>query len=483
MKLRSPFTMVLAALVVAIGLLGGFVITTRATHAAASVSACAGDTGTKALTGSIGGAAYKIEVPASWNGTLFLYSHGYVFPGQPNPATDVGDPLTGAAMLSQGYALAGSSYSQQGWALQQAFHDQIALLNFFDSTCGHPNRTIAWGHSLGGIITAGLAQLFPQRFTAALPMCGVVAGGVGTWNQALDQSFAFDVLLAGNTLPLVNLDQLTPAQLNSDFDQAEGILAAAQNTPEGRARIALVAALGDTPGWFTSLSPEPSQTDFTSQEANQFDWESQVDFLFAYFGRAELEARAGGNPSWNVGVNYRIQLNLSADNSEVKALYAQAGLNLGQDLATLNQATRVAPKPSALQYLNQFITFDGDLDVPVLTMHTTGDGLVINQDEQSYAEAAREKGDAGMLRQVFVSRAGHCAFTPAETLAAVQTLIHRVNTGQWDNTTSPNTMNAEAAALGPSLNVFAVGTTLVPTASAFLQFEPTPFLRPFTDWL
>ena len=133
----------LAALVVAIGLLGGFVITTRATHAAASVSACAGDTGTKALTGSIGGAAYKIEVPASWNGTLFLYSHGYVFPGQPNPATDVGDPLTGAAMLSQGYALAGSSYSQQGWALQQAFHDQIALLNFFDSTCGHPNRTIA----------------------------------------------------------------------------------------------------------------------------------------------------------------------------------------------------------------------------------------------------------------------------------------------------------------------------------------------------
>ncbi len=476
----------LAALLVAVGLLGGFVITTRASHAAAFHSACAGDAGAKALTGSIGGAAYKIEVPASWNGTLFLYSHGYVFPGSPQVATDVGDPLTGATMLSQGYALAGSSYSQEGWALQQAFQDQIALLNYFDSTCGHPSRTIAWGHSLGGIITAGLVQLYPQRFTAALPMCGVVAGGVGTWNQALDQSFAFDVLLAGNALPLVNLDQLSSTQLNADFDQAEGILAAAQSTPQGQARIALVAALGDIPGWFTSLSPEPGKTDFTDQEVNQFDWESQVDFLFAYFARAELEARAGGNPSWNVGVDYSVQLNLSADNSEVKALYAKAGLNLGQDLASLNHATRVAPDPGAVQYLNQFISFDGDLDVPVLTMHTTGDGLVVNQDEQSYAQIAAVKGDSSMLRQVFVSRAGHCAFTPAETLAAVQTLIHRVDTGQWDNTTNPATMNAEAAALGSSLNVFAVvtatGTTLVPTAPAFLQFEPTEFLRPFTDW-
>ena len=203
MKLRSPLTLALAAVVAVVGLLGGLVVSTRAARAEAS--SCAGDVGGTALTGSIDGAAYKIEVPLSWNGTLFLYSHGYVFPGYPNPATDVGDALTGGALLAQGYALAGSSYSQEGWALQQAFHDQIALLNFFNSTCGHPARTIAWGHSLGGIITAGLVQLYPQRFTAALPMCGVVAGGVGTWNQALDSSFAFDVLLAGNTLPIVNL--------------------------------------------------------------------------------------------------------------------------------------------------------------------------------------------------------------------------------------------------------------------------------------
>ncbi len=30
------------------------------------------------LTGSIGPARYTINVPQPWNGTLFLYSHGYV---------------------------------------------------------------------------------------------------------------------------------------------------------------------------------------------------------------------------------------------------------------------------------------------------------------------------------------------------------------------------------------------------------------------
>jgi hypothetical protein len=32
------------------------------------------------------GATFLIEVPANWNGTLFLYSHGYVVPGSSNPA-------------------------------------------------------------------------------------------------------------------------------------------------------------------------------------------------------------------------------------------------------------------------------------------------------------------------------------------------------------------------------------------------------------
>src|ERR1700732_370042 len=63
------------------------------------------------------GATFVIEVPANWNGTLFLYSHGYVVPGTPNPAQDVGDPATRAFMLASDFALAGSSYATTGWAI------------------------------------------------------------------------------------------------------------------------------------------------------------------------------------------------------------------------------------------------------------------------------------------------------------------------------------------------------------------------------
>src|SRR5579875_3493093 len=120
---------------------------------------------------------------------------GSLADGAANPAQDVGDPVTGGWLLTHGFALAGSSYASTGWAIAQALPDQVATLGVFGKLVGHPRRTIAWGHSLGGIITAGLIQRYPDRFTAALPMCGVLSGGVATWNTALDAAFAFQQLL------------------------------------------------------------------------------------------------------------------------------------------------------------------------------------------------------------------------------------------------------------------------------------------------
>ena len=105
-------------------------------------------------------------------------------------------------------------------------------------------------------------------------------------------------------------------------------------------------------------------------------------FIFAF--RADLEAQAGGNPSWNTGVNYFTDLAKSADLAEVKALYQAAGLNLTQDLLTLNNATRISANPSAVTYLAKYISFNGDISVPVLSMHTIGDGLVVPENEQAY---------------------------------------------------------------------------------------------------
>lgn len=305
-----------------------------------------------------------------------------------------------------------------------------------------------------------------SRFDGALPMCGVLAGGVGTWNQALDGAFAIQQLLpGGSALQVVNITN--PSQ---NLATAEGVIGAAQATPQGQARLALAAALSDVPGWFAPGSPEPAATDYATQELNQFQWDTRVDGPFIFDFRSELEQRAGGNPSWNIGVNYWEQLKKSIDFNEVKALYAAAGLSLSADIRTLNSAPRITPDPRAVAYLIHNIVYNGNLDdKPVLTMHTTGDGLVANQDEQAYRSAVQDARDRRFLRQVFVHRAGHCSFTPAETITALQALIQRLDTGHWSDI-DPSDFNATAAALGPSLNTLPPG---------FIDYEPAPFLRPF----
>lgn len=152
------------------------------------------------------------------------------------------------------------------------------------------STTIVWGHSLGGMITAGLVQRDPQRFAGALPMCGVLAGGVGTWNEGLDGEFVASTLLMHDpSLQLVNIQDP-----DANFEASEAMLAAAQETPQGRARLALSAAVGDLPGWFDSTSPEPAATDYPTQVQNQFLWDQQADFPFIFAFRQDMEQRAGG---------------------------------------------------------------------------------------------------------------------------------------------------------------------------------------------
>jgi hypothetical protein len=250
---------------------------------------------------------------------------------------------------------------------------------------------------------------------------------------------------------------------------AQVLLAQAQATPQGRARIALAAAMTNLPGWIDQTTPEPAANDFVTRELNQFLWNRNVDFPFGFALRAELEARAHGNPSWNTGVDYRALLAKSVNRDEVTALYAAAGLDLEQDLQTLDAAPRIAADLEALRYLANWVTFGGDIHHAVLTMHTTGDGLVLNQDEEAYGFIVRAAGHDSLLRQTYIHRAGHCTFTPAETIAAFSALVRKMNTHQWSGT-SPEELNAAAQALGPAFNL---------APAAYFQYTPAEFPRPF----
>jgi hypothetical protein len=411
------------------------------------------------------GAAYVIDVPARWNRTVLLYSHGYTPVGAPNPARNAHSDATRDALLADGYALIGSSYASTGWTLERALPDQIATLDVFTARFGRARRTLAWGTSMGGMITTGLLERYRSRFAGGLAMCGLEQGGVANWNSTLDPLFALrTLLLPGSGLPLVRLgDQATASASIGALTTA---MTAAQATALGRARIALAAALHNLPAWPDPALPEPAPGDYATAERNQFQTLGTTIYVGLSW-RQEAESRAGGNMSWNTGVDYRRMLARSSVRAEVLALYRAAGASLDADLATLAGAPRIRADRAAVAYMARNISFTGRLPAPLLTIHTTGDGLVPVQVEAAYRDAVAEAGRSALLRQAFVHRAGHCTFSTGEVLAAFRTLERRVDTGHWSGT-SPAALNALATTLDPA------------TAPTYVSYRPAPYPRPFS---
>jgi pimeloyl-ACP methyl ester carboxylesterase len=238
-------------------------------------------------------------------------------------------------------------------------------------------------------------------------------------------------------------------------------LDAAQATPEGRARIALIAALYQEPEWVPG-QPEPAPDDIEAQQAGQYQ-NLRTILPFIVFGRYDMEQSAGGNPTWNKGVDYRRQLAESGQLAQVGQLYRRAGIDLHADLRLLTRTATVTADPAAHRWMSRTSTLSGRLDMPVLTLHTTDDGLVPVQHEQEYAEDVRRSGAGPLLRQAYVAHAGHCTFTTAELVAAVLTIETRVRTGHWGELTQPGRMQSLADSLGLD-------------SGAFVKFRPDEFL-------
>ncbi|WP_406124735.1 S9 family peptidase [Streptomyces canus] len=433
---------------------------TLTTAPAATASAT---TGTTHVDGRLpSGATYMMDVPTTWNGTVLLFSHGYTS-GPANPAQDAPDDATKTLLLQQGYALIGSSYATTGWAVTDAVPDQMATLGAFTTRFGQASRTLAWGRSYGGLVTTAIAERHPDRIDGSLALCGLVQGGVANWNNTLDPAFALKTLL-GSDVPLVNL----PSQ-EAATDAANTLTTkvdSAQSTAQGRARIALAAALHNIPVWNATTQTRPAATDWDAQQANQYDAVKGLLKIAAFNRRQEAEVRAGGNMSWNTGIDYARLLGQSSVRKEVTELYKKAGLSLGKDLAALNRAPRITADPAAVAWMSSTSSFTGRLAKPQLSVHTIGDPLVPVQTESALRRAVSAAGSAPLLRQAYVDNAGHCTFSPAEQLAALHTLEDRLTTGSWKGT-DPASLNARATAADPT------------TPTRYVSYRPTPYLRPY----
>ncbi len=83
------------------------------------------------------------------------------------------------------------------------------------------------------------------------------------------------------------------------------------------------------------------------------------------------------------------------------------------------------------------------------------------EQETRFAARVRASGDGALLRQTYVERQGHCAFTTAETVAALHALEHRVETGRWDDVATPAALQRSATALGLD-------------GAAYIPYRPAP---------
>jgi hypothetical protein len=63
-----------------------------------------------------------------------------------------------------------------------------------------------------------------------------------------------------------------------------------------------------------------------------------------------------------------------------------------------------------------------------------------------YIDTVRADGCGELLRTALVRSTGHCNFSTAESAVAVETMLERLETEDWPDT-SPDALNAQAAAL------------------------------------
>lgn len=379
--------------------------------------------GPTALAGTLAsGAKWRAEVPEHWNGTLLLWSRGY--------SRDSGEPelapgQSRAVLLAQGYALAASNYGAGGWALEQAVPAQDATLKAFAAAHRKPVRVIAWGYSMGGLVSTALAEQRPAAVDGALSMCSSMGGAVGMMNMALDGAYAFRTLVAPDAG--IQLVDITDDMANGG--RVRSALTAALVTPEGRARVALAGVLGSIPGWTSPDRAEPGASDAEAQ----LDEIGRSFAMGIFLPRTDQEKRAGGAFSWNTGVDYRAQLARSGRRAFVEAMYRKAGLNLEADLAQLNGGVRVAAKPQAVDYMMRHYTPNARPSVPLVAVQMVGDGLTSPSLQRGYADAARSRD----VRSLFVRGAGHCTFKADVVVASVRYLDQRLQTGRWQNAPAP----------------------------------------------
>jgi pimeloyl-ACP methyl ester carboxylesterase len=349
------------------------------------------------VTGETGpGSLYELRMPENWSTrAVVYYTHGF---------NDSTDPLslpfkenieaTFTALGQKGYAIAASSFSENGFAVKDGVQRTHQLRGLFTSRFGSADRSYLMGHSLGGAIVLELAEKYPTQYDGALAMCGMVGGSQLQIDYLGNVRAAFDAIYPG-VLPG---DAITVPRDLTRGEVAQRAQAAMVGNPLGA--IAL-----------TRLLPTPVEAPPGSVPAAIGGVLAALDFHVR--GAADVMDHTQGHNSF--------------DNTATKYVGGLAPFDGNYINANIQ---RFAATPDARNYLEHWFEPSGDLQIPVLTLHTMWDPAVPSYHEKKLADVVSAAGQSAFLRQNTSVAFNHCGFGTAEIISNFDQLVAWVGSTQ-----------------------------------------------------
>jgi pimeloyl-ACP methyl ester carboxylesterase len=334
------------------------------------------------------GAIYRLVRPTTWNGTLVVYAHGYVSPEQAVAIPPDADMVI-ALLSSRGFAVAVSSFSENGWAVKDGTQRTHQLLGLFTSKFGSPSRVYAAGGSMGGLIAIRLTETYPSVFSGVLPACAAASGLRPQLDYVANVRVLFDLFYPG-VLPGSVVD--VPEGLDVTSQIVLPAVAAMTANPSGAVAI---ASMTQTPVPFAN-GPELVQSIATALAGAA----GYPDVLRLTHGQTVFD---------NLATQY-------------------TGALPPQTLQLINASVqRYSASPAGLRYVEHNYTPTGDLRIPALTLSTLRDPVVPGFHRSAYGAAVAAAGGSDWLVQRSVlgtgNGYGHCTFTPQELATAFFDLV------------------------------------------------------------
>ncbi len=342
------------------------------------------------------GSLYRICTPPAqkYNGVLLIYAHGFQEATQPVQIPEdqlgFGSVYLPDLATSLGFGFATNSYSKTGLAVLQGMADILDLVSIYEDTVGKPDKVYLIGISEGGLIVTLLVEQYPNVFVGGLSACGLV----GNFREQIKYlgdaratfEYYFPQLIPGDPL---HPDPDLIAAWNGPSGYFETIVQPELMAPENAAKFREWVRVARLP------------VDPADREATML---SSARFVLSYnvINLNDAADVLGGFPyenrlTWYTGASNPLALNAAVP--------------------------RVSADPSALAEMRRYNT-SGNLDRPLMTMHTELDPLVPYWHEPLYTLKNLPSQSYGRHRlNLPVNRYGHCNFTLPEAMGMFATLL------------------------------------------------------------